>query len=921
MSEYAEVDSFELSTVDAYGAGPDEVALLGDDRVVHVGGGERTTVSTVEDAVDVAVGSLVYVLEPGQLLALDPDAGGSRVWSVGIDDATVEAVAAMPASNVVCVLTTTELFGVDAEHGSRRWTTDRPYADVGDDGGLAAGADYVLHDTWTFVTGFDADGEATLDETFDGAVEDAGSTGAVVVVALKTGTLLGVDVDEGTVQWEAEISARTVRDGGQNGLLVGTDDGVLHVSADGSYQSVAGLSSGAMFPARDGNLVCVHSEGTCSVYRRRVDPEDIEATVETELLSPGDELSVGVRNGTEGATSVPVEVGVDGATLADETATVDVPADDWGDASFDVTEAGRVEEATVVVSVVNDVVEEATVPIDRPDPESVDVHVELDVDRVEGSTIHGTLTVENEGDASPRLSVLEEDATVGVLGAGQSTTVTVSAPYVPGEPIERTVVDDVGEPVAIASAERADGRTTVDLGQSADDQFLFVDVNVANATDATVSDELVVFGLGDLDPVERDVECAPGATWTLSLAVPGGVATALDGNTVRAQLDGTAANDALALEVDDDLADAGVEDAPASGPTGAAGGAGVGAGPAGPVASVERSTSAESVGATERFREFLAVDAARDVDALSLVVDGSEHAVGSIPGGTELRFERSHAVEREGRHSLDPVRAVVGGEPVDEDDCAIEVVDGPLAVRTHVSHGGGRLRIDGAIRNRTSEYVDLVGVHVEGVGTWDLELGSALAPGEVVEWAGDVEAATTDVTASVDALPTVVEYGDPTAPATFESLAAVERSSGDSLLDRIDVAVGEDTRVRDEYSSVALELTNVGDAPERDVEVGAVGDVVNDVVYVPQTYEEIAPGETVVHPIDVKPNGASLHLEAELAAGDASERVALEGPVADHDGEWTREDYEAWSATPVGESDDADVSYPDHVATGYERTH
>ncbi|MFC6955191.1 hypothetical protein [Halorubellus litoreus] len=910
MSEYAEVGSFELSGVDASAAGEDEVVLVADGDVVHVQGRERTTLQVEGEPVDVAVAELVYVLTAGSLVALSVDGRGSRGWSVDLSGEDVEAVAAIPDSDVVCVLTPSSLIGVDRERGSRRWSTERPYADIEGEDDLAAGDEHVLYGTWTFVTGFDASGEQVLDETLDSAVVDVGWTDGVVVAALKTGKLVGLDVADGSVSWETEISARAVASGGATEAFVQTDDGVLRVSSDGSYEPVDDLTPGTVYPARSGALACVYRDGMLSVYRRRIDPDTVEAVLETSTVEPGSDVEVRVRSDLERAATVRVDATVDDAVLDEDGVAVDVPAGGEGVATFRVEEVERVDETTVTVAV-NDVeVVEETVGVERPTPSADDISCTFDLDQVDGSTVEGTVVVENDGETSPRLRVVEDDVDLGIVGPGEAATASVSAPFVPGEPVERTVASETGERVATATSTLGDGRTTVTVEQTVDDEFLFVDVTVSNGTDATATDELVVFGLGALDPVEREVTCVAGATWTLSLAVPGHVAASLDGNTVRAQLDGSAANDSVELALDDAFADAdaGVGDAASASQTGVS-------------ATVDRSLSADTVAATERFQEYVAIELDRDVHDLTLVLDGEEHAVGSASAGIERRLERKHAVAVDGQHRVEGGRVVADGNDAGEFDAATaSVVDGEIAARTTVECGDSRVHVDGEIENRTGDYVDVVGVRVDRLGTWDLRLGDALAPGEVVVWAGDVAPSETDVTAAESALGVTVEFGDPEAPAEFQSLAPVERASTDGLADRLEAAVGEGTRVRDEYSNVALELTNVGDRVERDLELSAAGDVVNDVVYVPERIDELAPGETAVHPIDVKPAGESLSLDVTVHGGEQTARIELEGPVAPGDGEWDASHRDAWRARWVGGSADDAVSYPEHVATDYERT-
>jgi hypothetical protein len=910
VSEYVEVGSFELPSVTASAAGEDDVVLLADGDVVHVEEGDRTTLAVDGRPVDVAVADLVYVLTADALVAHSVGESGSRVWSVDLSGATVEAVTAVPASDVVCVLTETSLLGIASERGSRRWSVDRPYADIEHDAGLAAGDDLVLHDTWTFVTGVDAAGVQTLDETLESPVVDVGWAAGVVVAALKTGKLVGVDPADGGVRWEIEVDAQAVACGGGGGAFVRTDDGLLRVHGDGSYESVSTLTPGSVYPSRSGAIACVHREGMLSVYRQRIDPAMVDAGVETETVRPGESLEVRLGSDLERATTVRVDADVADGTLETATRPVEVPADEDGVGSFPLADVDRVDETTVRVAVNEEVVFESQLPVDRPTPSADDISCTLDVDRVDGSTVEGTLSVTNSGETSPRLRLLEADVDVGVVGPGETATASVTAPFVPGEAVERTVVDAAGEPLATGRADTGDGRTSVVLDQTVGDEFLFVDVTVSNGTETTASDTVVVFGLGDLDPVEREFTCVAGATWTMSIAIPGAVAASLDGNTVRAQLDGSAANDALALEIEDAFAnaDAGLTDAEAPEPTGVQ-------------ASIDRSVSADAVAPTERFQEYVNIELDRDVHDLTLLVDGREHDVGSASAGIERRLERRHAVGVDGEFRLEAASVVADGNAVAEADAeTVRVRDRVVAARTRIECGDARIHVAGEVENLSGDYVDVVGVRVDRIGTWDLQLGDALAPGEVVAWAGDVDPAETDVRANDPPVPVTVEHGDPSAPEEFRSLAVVERASTDALADRLEARVGEDTRVRDEYSSVVLELTNVGETVERDLTLTALGEVVNDVVYVPERIDELAPGETAVHPVDVKPNAAVLSLDVEVDAGEDTARVAMEGPVADPDGEWTAEHFEDWSAELVREDAQDVVTYPDHVVTPYERT-
>ncbi|MFD1645839.1 outer membrane protein assembly factor BamB family protein [Haloarchaeobius litoreus] len=953
MSGYAEVAAFELPAVAASDGGVDDVALVADGDVTYVRGAERSTLRVDDEPVDVALGDLVYVLTADALLALDPENGGSRVWSLGLADEGVEGVAALPAADVVCVLTERHLVGVDGERGSRRWTVDRPYADVGGDVSFVAADGRFLLGAWSFVTGVDADGEQVFDADVGSALTGVGGAGGTVVVALKSDQLVGVDPESGDVEWRTEIRPTQVTPRGDDTLLVRTADGLLSVRPDGTYEPVDGLPAGSVYPARSGDPVCVYREDTLSVHRRSVDVEKVTAAVTVDAIGPGEPLVVELTNGATTAGSATVTIAVDGATTARRSTTVDLPAGGSTTAAFEVTAVDDVDAADVRVSV--DGVELATgsVAIERPAPPAESVDAELTVDRVEGATVHATLFVHNEGEVLQELRVREDDLHVGAVAPGETSRVEVTERYTPGEPVERTVVDDTGTTVATATTTATDGAVTVSVDPTVGESFLFVDVTVENPTETAVADTLVLVGVGEAGPVERTVDAAPGGTWTLSVALPGYVAGPLDGNVLRARLDGAGIEDTHELSLGDRFA--GRAGAPPSGgrgqstgpggggqrggsdrqhPGGARSGGGQpGAGrPAGgrddaagdsASVSLRRAVADDEPAATEAFLEYLAVDTEGPVDDLTLAVDGEQFSLGSFDRGEERRYQRAHAFARRGHTQLSPVAATAGGRPLAETGAMeVDVRDGPLVVRASVDASGRTVRVRGTVENRTDEFHSVEGVDVTWVGGWDIDpRGDGLAPGETVRWSGSIPREETDLTDGDEVVPITVEYDG---GGRFQSLAPVERDAGTgaSVANRIDPGIGRETHVADTYSKVVCNLRNVSEEPIHELELAATGDRLNDMIYVEETVQTLQPGETVEHFVDVKPSEGDRELAVDVVVtcDGETDRLALDGPVAATPEEWARSHLEEWTATWDGDEPEAALSVPAHLSTAFEQT-
>ncbi|MFC4407773.1 outer membrane protein assembly factor BamB family protein [Haloarchaeobius iranensis] len=947
MSGYAEVAAFELPSVTASDGGVDDVALVGDGDLTYVRGTDRTTLPVDAEPVDVALGERVYVLTADALLALSPGGSGSRVWSLDLGAEGVEGVAALPDEGVVCVLTERSLVGVDGESGSRRWTVDRPYADVAGDVSFVAADGRFLLGAWSFVTGVDAEGEQVFDADLGSALTGVGGTGGTVVAALKSDQLVGVDPTSGSVDWRTEIRPTQVTPRGDETLLVRTADGLLAVQPDGTYESVDGLPAGSVYPARNGDLVCVYREDTLSVHRRSADVDAVTATLPVDAIGPGEPLVVELTNEAETAGSTTVTIAVEGATTARRSTTVDLPAGGSTAAEFEVTDVEDGETAEVSVSADGVALASESIAIDRPDPPEESVAAELTVDRVEGATVHATLFVHNEGEVLQELRVREDDLHVGAVAPGETSRVEVTERYTPGESVERTVVDDAGATVATASTSATDGSVTVSVEPTVEGSFLFVDVTVENPTETKVADSLVLLGVGDAGPVERAVDVAPGATWTLSVALPGAVAAGLDGNVLRVRLDGAGVEDTHDLTLDNSFAAGaapGGRDQRAEAPTGAdrgqpAGGrggqarqpgggrqAGRGDTPGGsapPAVSLRRAVADDEPAATEAFLEYLAVDTEGQTDDLTLVADGEQFRLGSFDRGEERRYQRAHALARRGRSQLPPVAATAdGGHLAETGAMDVDVRDGPLVVRASVDASGPTVRVRGTVENRTDDYLSVEGVDVTWVGAWDIDPhGEGLAPGETVRWSGSVPAPETELSDTDAVVPLTVEYGG---DRRFQSLATVERDAGPgtAVANRLDPGVGRETHVADTYSKVVCNLRNVSEEPIQELQLAATGERLNEMIYVEETVQSLQPGETVEHFVDVKPAESDRELAVDLlvTCDGETDRLALDGPVAATPEEWSRSHLEGWTATWEDDEPEEELSVPVHLSTPFEQT-
>jgi hypothetical protein len=949
VSGYAEVAAFELPSVTASDGGIDDVALVGDGELTYVRGTDRTTLQVEGEPVDVALGGRVYALTADAVLALSPEGSGSRVWSLDLADEGVEGIAALPEADVVCVLTERNLVGVDGESGSRRWTVDRPYADVAGDVSFVAADGRFLLGAWSFVTGVDAGGEQVFDADLGSALTGVGGTGGTVVAALKSDQLVGVDPESGTVNWRTEIRPTQVTPRGDETLLVRTADGLLAVQSDGKYESVDGLPPGSVYPTRNGDLVCVHREDTLSVHRRSVDVDAVTAALPVDAIGPGEPLAVELTNEAETAGSATVTLAVEGVTTARRSATADLPAGGSTTAEFEVTDVEDVETAEVRVSVDGVALASESIAIDRPDPPEESVAAELTVDRVDGSTVHATLFVHNEGEVLQELRVREDDLHVGAVAPGETSRVEVTERYTPGESVERTVVDDTGTTVATASPSATAGSVTMSVEPTVEESFLFVDVTVENPTETEVADTLVLLGVGDAGPVERGVDVSPGATWTLSVAIPGSVAVGLDGNVLRARLDGAGVEDTHDLSLGNSFAAAtapGGRDKRAGGsarghgPRGqSAGGRGgqdrqtgggrqeswgdtAGAG-ASPAVSLRRAVADDEPDATEAFLEYLAVDTEGQIDDLTLAADGEQFRLGSFDRGEERRYQRAHALARRGRSQLSPVAATAGGSHLTETGAMdVDVRDGPLVVRASVDASGRTVRVRGTVENRTDDYLSVEGVDVTWVGGWDIDPhGEGLGPGETVRWSGSVPAPETELSDTDEVVPFTVEYGG---DGRFQSLAPVERDvgTGAAVANRLDPGIGRETHVADTYSKVVCNLRNVSEEPIQELQLAATGDRLNEMIYVEETFQSLQPGETIEHYVDVKPAESDRELAVDLVVtcDGETDRLALDGPVAATPDEWARSHLEEWTVTWEGNEPDGELSVPVHLSTAFEQT-
>ncbi|WP_135827743.1 outer membrane protein assembly factor BamB family protein [Halorussus halobius] len=540
--EYAPTESFESGPVTAKAADDERVVLgteVGTVEIVEADG--RTTVEFDAPVDDLAVGKRVYALADGAVTALST--AGTRVWSVELPAA--RELAALPEADVLGVVTADdELVGFDGETGGEEFRVDRPHADVTDDPGFFGTDGAFVLVAWSFLAVRNLDGSERFDENLDGAIESAGIVDDTVVASLKDERVVGVNAMTGERQWERELAVTDLPDRGDEALLFTADGQLVSLAPDGSYDTVADLPSGDVYPTSDGGLFCAVSDGTVAVYCATGDPtEALSVSVDEDLVPGGtDAVELAVENAGERPVAATLGVEGEGVALRADDWAVDLAPGESATRSLGVESVSAGDTAAIAVTAGGDHLASLSLPVVDAPGGALDADAELDA--VLDGAASLTVVVENAGDApATDVSVSPGDAGVGRLVPGETATVAVETPFDAGSDV----------PVSVRAADaRADADVPLpapvcDLSVEATDDG-FVDVVVENPTDATLADDLAVDGDPFDAPVERRVELGPGGRFVLALRpdrrpseadVDVGLAGLGVGETVR--LDGLAA--------------------------------------------------------------------------------------------------------------------------------------------------------------------------------------------------------------------------------------------------------------------------------------------------------------------------------------------------------------------------------------------
>ncbi|SFC15070.1 hypothetical protein SAMN05444422_10524 [Halobiforma haloterrestris] len=480
---YRQVGSFESGRVDAVGVGRGAIAVGIGTRVEVVEGSRSTAIDHGDRIDDVAVADRVVVLSSGDLTTYSRD--GDRLWSQGVGDA--HAIAAVPDAGICGVLGPNRLRAIEIATGREQFDADRTRPGGRDDELLAVPTGFLIA-TWSFLTHVDLEGEVDFDRDLSAVIRSVGRCDDVIVAALQSDQLVGLQAGTGELRWRTELEATHVAPVGEGSVLVGTAAGTRAVGADGATEPVGDLPNGAPYATPDGGIVCSVREGTVSTHVHAGD--QLALAVATDSVGVGGTIAVEVTNQTDRERTASIAVDVTGCSLSpsDRTVTVDPGGTEIVD--FPVSSVRAEGEADLAIAVDGSVAHEASITVEDAASGGIAVETALETRTIEDGVAELEVAVENVGGVSlDSVTLLETEAGTGELPAGETWTGSVTRPYEP----ERRV--SVGLEVARGDRRREYAPTctlpsapTIDLESGRD----ALRATVGLEGDVTLSDRLVI---------------------------------------------------------------------------------------------------------------------------------------------------------------------------------------------------------------------------------------------------------------------------------------------------------------------------------------------------------------------------------------------------------------------------------------------
>lgn len=968
MTEYRELESFDLAEVDAVGVGESAVAIASGEHIQLVSKTGRSEFEHDEAISDIALNDRIIVLSADQLTAYTPD--GAGIWTKTLE--APHTVTTLPDKSLTGVLEPERLVTIDIETGQESSTVERRRPGQSRDDQLVGIENGFVFATWSFLRCVDTAAEEIFDRNLHTAIRDVGYCDGVLVAALQNGKIKAIDAETGEDCWETELSVRQIAPHGATELLLSTNDGIKSIGPQGSIAPVKSIGTGEIYASRDGSVVCSVRSDTAVTH---VPSEElIEIEILTESVGVGGTVDLKATNLGDTTHKVTLGAVLEHADLSPAQRHLELAPREPTLTDFPVESLRTKGETVFTVRIENRTVAEREITVSDAAESVVAVETDLWPTEVENGVAELKLSVENTGKVPlDSVSTTDSDKHQAGIKPGETWTTSISKPYEPGRTI--TIGIDVvreNRRTELAPSCQLPNQPSIELQQRQD----AVHGRIEADKEVRWSDELVIDVPG-ADRVRSQVQVEDGSLLVVLPVYEGGIARiglSSIGITAQAKMidEGPLADiksstdrgsnlDAERQNVSEHLRSGSESPTRTASQTDAERSTSQSPDHADesefdPTSRTERTSdqrSWETINSSDRTHETTAVNpdealsverelSRREVtvgqavgeritvqnegDPASPVVVVGENRLkpGKIASGETWTSERKvfFLKRNDTATHLPEVTLKRGDRIVDripsED---VTVTDSGLVVRGTVDPTENRYEV--ALENNSGIDYRIDGLKIDGQ---EMEVETSILPdGDRGLLSGTIQPSFDQRAEIVDA--TVVATGRDQKMKEIHTAAVVREVTEGSDENRelpFQKEVAPSTQVVGEYGTVVLVFENVADERLSDVMLEAEGQSINDMLYSRAHRETLPPRERIEHYVDLKTDSGTTEFDVTLSYTDSTgtenaHAFRATGLAAETEEEWTDDHRTSWSLEAKDGTDAGDnaINIPSKVSTSF----
>jgi len=914
QSSFFEFESFSLGADAMVAADESQLALATPNGRVEICSidGDSDTISIDESVEGLAIEQYVFAIADGQIIAYTTS--GIELWSADVTDPR-EIVTLGQDGVLSCVTGEGRVVGIDTETGRELYATRWPHDDVAADSIVVGGHGRLIIASWSFLTAFDTRGEVVFDRNIEGAIEHVASLSDAVVVRLKNGQLISLDVREVTEQWSQSTDARSIATYGADGVLCVDDTGVSVVDEYGNVTPLDISAAESVLSTGDQRLVVTAAEQTQTVYRDMESTQpSLSATLLTETVRPGDDVRVTVTNGGTSSASESATLTidpVDALRMRGTTATISLDGGETTELAFRVSDVVETGTVNAELTVGGTAIGGGQLSIQEQRDLSTAIDVAVDVVAFGGEYVDLAVTAENTRQAELGVGLPSSDVMRSLRpGKRESFETAVASDAIDQFGLE---VSGDGEtavvPVDVSVPNEAPALSIEAAGPRSAPS---IDAIVDNDTETTLTGTLSVRARSDALHCQRSITLDPGTKLLFAVTVsPEFVA---DGVSVTASIEEFGIEETADLTATDwDVceSDAAAGARVLSGETNERPPASLATDDDRPPATdldVSR-TVPDSVGRGERFTEQIEISNAGPATVTDIALDIGEanHTVERVEADQTVEISRSHAVFEQGPFTLPEGDVIAGGETFNIAERTIGVESTDIELDVTATNHGDDTKIEYVCWNTAESDCRIIALGVDGPaispGAWTLDDSVCIEGGETVSF----ERTITDASKTSEPFRAGCQY----------QFAGNERTaywtltrSRDEGADGTDDTTGDENGVSVEIESASVPLTERNSTIDctlrfsqamRDVAVESTGSIISPLSAGTRTVGAVGAGETVTLGIDILPESTGtasfdLTVTGETTDSERSLHRRATGPVAATESEQVSDE---WKVVPT----------------------